>query len=274
MSAHLPDELLAAHVDGTLSPTEREAADAHLDVCARCRGELALARGARAALRALPAELRPPTDVAAAVTEAIAGRSGGDTPTVPSSNGSTDRSVVAGPPRWYRTAAIAAVAAAIGLAAVIAPSLGGSEQAGRDAPEAAGEAASAPAEATRAAGSAAQNDAADQGAEATAPGGLEHSERDYDVRSLLGLVEQMGPAQPSGDFSAVVSEPPTERVACARDAGRDVIPEEARAVRLIAATYEETPADIAVFAVGPDASRQIVVVAAASRDCRLLAVAP
>ena len=281
MSAHLPDELLAAHLDGALSPTDREAADAHLDVCARCREELELAEWARAALRALPAELRPPTDIAAAVAEEVAGHGVGATTTVRSVDGprdrsadrSADRSVVAGPPRWYRAATVAAVAAAIGLAAVIVPTIGGSEQSERNAPAAdAGGAASGVSEATRTAGS--ENDGGDQqDATAAASGAFEHSERDFDVRSLLGLVEEMGPAQLSGE-SALISDPHTERVACARDAGGDAIPQEARAVRLIAATYEGTPADIAVFAVGPDESRQILVVAAASRDCRLLAVAP
>lgn len=269
MSEHLPDELLAAHLDGTLSPTEREAADAHLDVCARCRGDLVLAEGARAALRALPAELRPPIDVAAAVTQELAGRGGGATTTVRSVDGPADRSVAAGPPRWYRAATVAAVAAAIGLAAVIVPNLGGNEQSDRGgtAP-AAGGAVSGAAEASRTAESGAQEDAT-----AAAPEAFERSERDYDVRSLLGLVEESGPAQSVAD-SAALNSPDTERVACARDAGGDAIPQEARAVRLIAATYEGTPADIAVFAVGPDESRQILVVAAASRDCRLLAVAP
>ncbi len=266
MSEHLPDELLAAHLDGTLSPTEREAADAHLEVCARCRGDLELAEGARAALRALPTELRPPTDIAAAVREELAGRGGGAT-TVRSVGGPADRSVAAGSPRWYRAATVAAIAAAIGLAAVIVPNLGGSEQADRGgAAPAAGGAASGAAEASRAAGD-------QQDATAAAPGAFEQSERDYDVRSLLGLVEEMGPTQSVAD-SAALNSPDTERVACARDAGGDAIPQEARAVRLIAATYEGTPADIAVFAVGPDESRQILVVAAASRDCRLLAVAP
>lgn len=276
MSAHLPDELLAAHLDGVLSPTEREAADAHLDVCARCRGDLELAEGARAALRSLPAELRPPTDIAAAVTEEVAGRGGGGTARVERSvDGPADRSVVAGPPRWYRAAAVAAVAAAIGLAAVIVPTLGGSERSDRGAPAAdAGGAVSGAAEATRAADSGAHTDAGDQqDATADASGAFERSERDYDVRSLLGLVEESGPAQLVVGESAL-SDLQTDRVACARDAGGDAIPLEARAVRLIAATYEGTPADIAVFAVGPDESRQILVVAAASRDCRLLAVAP
>ena len=274
MSAHLPDELLAAHLDGVLSPIEREAADAHLDVCARCRGELELAEGARAALRALPAELRPPTDIAAAVTEEVAGRGGGGTARVRSVDGPAGGPVIAGPPRWYRAATVAAVAAAIGLAAVIVPTLGGSESdRGAPAADACG-AVSGAAEATRTADAGAQNDGGDQqDTTAAASGAFERSERDYDVRSLLGLVEESGPLQAVVGESAL-SDLQTDRVACARDAGGDVIPREARAVRLIAATYEGTPADIAVFAVGPDESRQILVVAAASRDCRLLAVAP
>jgi anti-sigma factor RsiW len=49
-----PDELLAGYVDGSASPEERRAVDAHLAGCSRCRDELALAKTARAALVSLP----------------------------------------------------------------------------------------------------------------------------------------------------------------------------------------------------------------------------
>jgi hypothetical protein len=54
-----PDELLAGYVDGSASPEERRAVDAHLAGCSRCREELGLARTARAALVSLP-ELEAP----------------------------------------------------------------------------------------------------------------------------------------------------------------------------------------------------------------------
>lgn len=49
-----PDEQLAAYVDGSASPAELDAVDAHLAGCALCREELELARSARSALSALP----------------------------------------------------------------------------------------------------------------------------------------------------------------------------------------------------------------------------
>src|SRR4051812_38696200 len=54
-----PDDLLAGHVDGTLTATERADLQAHLDGCERCRAELALAGQAADALRGLP-EIEPP----------------------------------------------------------------------------------------------------------------------------------------------------------------------------------------------------------------------
>jgi hypothetical protein len=49
-----PEELLAAYVDGSLGPSEREAAEAHLAVCGSCRQDVEHAAAARAALLALP----------------------------------------------------------------------------------------------------------------------------------------------------------------------------------------------------------------------------
>ncbi|MGH2572097.1 MAG: anti-sigma factor family protein [Actinomycetota bacterium] len=54
-----PEEQLAAYVDGSASPPEREAVEAHLASCALCREELELARSALSALSALP-ELEGP----------------------------------------------------------------------------------------------------------------------------------------------------------------------------------------------------------------------
>ena len=49
-----PHHLLAEFADDALSPPERGEVEAHLAGCARCREELAVARGARMALAALP----------------------------------------------------------------------------------------------------------------------------------------------------------------------------------------------------------------------------
>jgi hypothetical protein len=57
-----PDDLLADHVDGTLSEHERAVVDAHLQTCARCREEVDLARRAVRALGELE-EVPVPTGV-------------------------------------------------------------------------------------------------------------------------------------------------------------------------------------------------------------------
>lgn len=49
-----PEELLAAYVDGSLDPPDREATEAHLATCASCREEVEYAAAARVALGDLP----------------------------------------------------------------------------------------------------------------------------------------------------------------------------------------------------------------------------
>jgi hypothetical protein len=113
MSTHPPDDLLAAAVDGTLSPADRREVEAHLRTCSGCRGDVAAAGRARDALGALPDQLVPPVDVAAAVAGAAAGAGAG------------------APQRWYRAAALVAAAAAIALAVLVIPDLtndGGSQE--------------------------------------------------------------------------------------------------------------------------------------------------
>jgi RNA polymerase sigma factor (sigma-70 family) len=52
-TAH-PFDALASLVDGSADPTERTAAEAHLQTCDRCRRDVALATSGRSALRLLP----------------------------------------------------------------------------------------------------------------------------------------------------------------------------------------------------------------------------
>jgi hypothetical protein len=68
-----PDELLAAYVDGSASPSASDLAEAHLSGCERCRDEVLIARRALAALRTLP-ELETPWEDPSAMGGAI-GRS-------------------------------------------------------------------------------------------------------------------------------------------------------------------------------------------------------
>src|SRR5438105_5740568 len=54
-----PEELLAAYVEGSSEPPERQAVESHLDTCAQCRSDVELATSARAAMASLP-ELEAP----------------------------------------------------------------------------------------------------------------------------------------------------------------------------------------------------------------------
>ncbi len=54
-----PEELLAGYVDGSATPQEREAVEAHLVSCQKCREDAGLATAARTALASLP-QLDPP----------------------------------------------------------------------------------------------------------------------------------------------------------------------------------------------------------------------
>ena len=80
-----PEELLAPYVDGTATPAERTAVEAHLGSCARCRDEVDLARSAHRALAALP-EVRPTTGVTAAGVTVNSPASSPDTPTATGSS--------------------------------------------------------------------------------------------------------------------------------------------------------------------------------------------
>jgi anti-sigma factor RsiW len=71
-----PDELLAGYVDGSASPEERRAVDAHLAGCSECRGDLALAGAARGALASIP-ELEAP-GLADSGIDALRSRDGAD----------------------------------------------------------------------------------------------------------------------------------------------------------------------------------------------------
>jgi hypothetical protein len=94
-----PEELLAAYVDGALGERERAEVDAHLAACDECREEVGLAGRARSALAALP-DLEVPANTVRPGIE----RTG---------------------PKWQRdrfrrTAWATGVAAAAGIAAILA----------------------------------------------------------------------------------------------------------------------------------------------------------
>ena len=255
MTAHLQDEQLTAALDGTLSGADREAVDAHLETCARCRGELELAREARGALRALPEEIHPPIDVAAAVMTEI------------SDAAREDRARATGAPsempRWYRAAGLVAAAAAIALGVLIVPRVIGHDAQNRTTSAA-----------VEAGGSGTQQSGLAPTAAGT-PVAIEDKRTDYDAASLQGLLDDteagaFDSAASATDTALQPAERDQKAVDCVRTAAGDVIPAGAQLVRLIDATYEGAPATLGVYSL-PDGRAGVWVTS--RDDCRLLASA-
>jgi hypothetical protein len=252
-----PLELLAPYVDGTLSSADRDAVGAHLRDCATCRREVAVARSARAALRALP-EVAPPAGVASRVLSKTAI----DEP------GNTTAGANLAAERWRRLVAVAAVAAAVGLGLLIVPRIGNvSEDA--------------------ATGGVNQEEA---GVTERAAARLERSLTDLDAAALEGLaVTTAGGATSAGDAEAVGAATPAETgfevggTVNARPQVRDaarcfarVAPEGGTLVRGLIGTFDGTPAYVGVWEVGPGAGQpaDLVQVWAVARDgCRILSFA-
>lgn len=263
MSTHAPDDLLVAAADGTLTAGQRDLLEAHLATCPRCRDEVVLAGGARVALGALPGELTPPIDVAAAVAATLA-----------APGGSTEASRAAAParhtaaaPRWYRAAGLVAAAAAIALAVLVVPDLT-KDDGSRDTTTAVGV---APQEAGL------SGTGEDVGATGSGAPAVEVVSTDFDHGSLAALVEETRRATPSpsaaGETSAptVAAPPGDDALACLRAGAGSQIAADARVERLLAATFEETPAYVGVVVTGPTNDPvDIRVVAVATDGCRLL----
>jgi hypothetical protein len=98
-----PYEQLADLMDGTLDERELAGVRAHLDSCATCRQDIALATHGVRAARSLPAE-NPPPDLHRRVVGARESH---------------------GTPAWYRWAGAAAAAAAVIAIAIALPNVGG-----------------------------------------------------------------------------------------------------------------------------------------------------
>ncbi len=240
-----PEELLAEYVDGSLSPEERAAVDAHVSGCDRCRHEVALATGARRALAAV-AEVPAPAGVAdRAIAEAATGR------TAESS----------GPPRWYRVAGIAAAAAAVALVLVVVlPNPKGGNEKTLSADTAAGAA---------------------EGGGALAPtvaaSSLEVRDADYDADGLAGLIApfQRGTALGAAtDQGRLGTDVETRRaLECLHRAAPDAAGD---LTQLIQATFQGQPAYFGIFLEGPGAGEptdKATVWVVSRSDCAILSFA-
>jgi anti-sigma factor RsiW len=113
-----PGPLLADYVDGTLDPSTRAEVDAHLQTCATCRGEVALAAGGAKAAQGLDEPAAPAGLGAAAVAEATR-MAAERNPEVTQIAGRARRR-----PTTPRVLAAAGAAAVILLLVVVAPKLG------------------------------------------------------------------------------------------------------------------------------------------------------
>ena len=243
-----PEDLLADYVDGSLPQGGRESVDVHLASCERCRDEVALARAAVAALAEVPQAQAPGELASRALREASEPRR-------------------AGPPRWYRLVPLAAAAAVLLVLVITVPRLGGGKAASTNA---------APETAVGVSGAAAPA----PGAGAEIPLEVQNG-ADYDARSITALASSVG----GSTHVSGVPENPIDRVpatsAQAQAARTCILPAvrvlpDAHLVRLIAATFQGTPAYIAVFEESPGGSQpptKITVWVVRRDDCSILSFA-
>lgn len=248
-----PEELLAGHVEGTLTQDERALVDAHLATCAVCREEVDLAREALTALAAL--EERPvPFGVTGPVL-AEAGR-----------RFERRRAAV-----WERVQWAAGLAAAAALVLVVALNLGGdSGDRARPAAEGAGGTMDA------------QAPAAGDAALSAEPPALERqravSYDDAGVRSLthVAALEADAGAPEGQEDARSAREERNAALECLRTSGAPLDEPRDTLVRLIEAQYLGTPAYFAVFHESPGAGQppdSALVWVAATSDCRILTIA-
>ena len=244
-----PEGSLAGYVDGTLPVSERASVDAHLASCARCRDEVAVARGTRTALRSLPVEPAPADLAARALQEAGPARA---------------PHPATGTARWYRVAGIAAAAAAILFAiTLVLPHVG--QRSGTAADQ-------------RAAEGAGQNAAP---AALGAPEGIEIQHTNYDTASLTTLTssyagQTAGGAGGAATAPATVAPPtggPQQTQRALRCIIRSAPDENGTLTRLIKARFKGAPAYLAVFLEGPGAGQPadtVTIWVFATSDCSIL----
>lgn len=268
-----PDDLLADHVDGTLTDRERAVVETHLESCARCREEVELARAAVSALRELE-----DVPVPLGVTDRVIPDARTEVPRRPS---------IAS--RWQWAAGLAAAAA---IVAVIAVNIGGPT--GPD-----GIRAAAPAETAAGGGSDTalsarpvpledQRDVnydGDDGVLVLAREAIREfqvaRDRDGDRSAATGATADAGAAEAGATLAApmpasgltVAEVDPAPAIRCLRRA--DVPPADSNMtlVRLVEARYVRDPVYLAVFLQGPGAGQppdRAVVWVLDRSDCRIV----
>jgi anti-sigma factor RsiW len=244
-----PEELLAGYVDGALSAKDQAAVDTHVAECVKCSREVALASGARSALRSLAEVSAPPGVASRSLQEAGGARR------VTGSGGT---------PRWYRVGgAVAAVAAGLLVLTLVLPHIGQGEGSGADA--ARGKTQSTPG-------------GAREGAALVAASAIEISHVNYDNASLSELTASYQSDTSAGGAAgaqapaalALGSQAQTDKaLACV---AKSVPDQGGELQNLIRARFEGTPAYLAVFLEGPGAGQPadtVTVWVFAADDCRI-----
>jgi anti-sigma factor RsiW len=250
-----PEELLAAYVDGTLSPSERTVVVAHLPGCMQCREEISLAGSVVPTLASLP-EVPVPLGVSGPVIARARGQA-------------TSRvGWHLGRVQW--AFGFAAAAALLLLIVVNLPHLGGGDE----------QRASSPAEG----GAAAAPNASPvpQGFV-----GLEQQSVDYDTDSVQALAKSAAGsakeavsatdsgATDSGSTEAALAAAGDQAIGCLKQSGAQ-FSASIRLVELIDATFRGTPAYLGVFVQGPGAGQpadHAVVWIVAKQNCSFLTAA-
>jgi anti-sigma factor RsiW len=247
-----PEELLAGHVDGTLSAQERAVVEKHVAGCARCSREIELATSARSALRSLP-EVPAPAGIGS--------------PAIQEASGSRAAPAADGAPRWYRVGGfVAAVAAGLLVLTLVLPHVGQNDD---------------PRSGDQRALSASERDT--EAGKLFAASGIEIQHEDYDNTSLTALITSLAAADSSagsGAASAEASAPQALATGSQAQVNKALAcivqsaPEETGDLkRLIRARFEGTPAYLALFTEGPGAGQpadRAIIWVFATDDCRIL----